>query len=95
MNIKNKIKELKASGIKFNEIAKGTGYSNAYVSKVYREHIDPSKDFRVALKTFLLNDEPPKENTNTLEQENQELRTLVEQLQNKLNEIQKIVSVQE
>jgi hypothetical protein len=66
MNIKNKIQQLKKSGVRLTEIANATGYSNGYVSKVYREHIDPAPKFRSAFKTFLLEKERPKSAVDSL-----------------------------
>lgn len=95
MNIKNKIQQLKKSGIRLTEIANATGYSNGYVSKVYREHIDPAPKFRSAFKTFLLEKERPKSTVDSLASVNPELRKLVQQLQNKLDEIKTIIGEQE
>ncbi len=95
MNIKNKIQQLKKSGVRLTEIANATGYSNGYVSKVYREHIDPAPKFRSAFKTFLLDKERPKSAVDSLASVNPELRKLVQQLQNKLDEIKTIIGEQE
>ena len=91
MNIQKKIKQLKTSGVKLTDIANATGYSTGYVSKVYREHIDPAPKFRLAFKGFLSGEEKPKPSLSPIEQENVELRTLVAELQNKLDEIQAII----
>ena len=91
MNIQKQIKQLKSSGVRLTDIAIATGYSTAYVSKVYREHIDPAPKFRLAFKGFISADEKPKNSLTPIEQENVELRTLVVQLQNKLDEIQAII----
>ena len=91
MNIQKQIKQLKSSGVRLTDIAIATGYSTAYVSKVYREHIDPAPKFRLAFKGFISGDEKPKTSLTTIEQENVELRTLVVQLQKKLDEIQVII----
>jgi hypothetical protein len=66
MNIKNKIQQLKKSGVRLTEIANATGYSNGYVSNVYREHIDPAPKFRSAFKIFLLDKERPKSAVHSL-----------------------------
>jgi hypothetical protein len=95
MNIKNKIQQLKTSGVRLTEIANATGYSAGYVSKVYREHIDPAPKFRSAFKTFLLDKEIPKSTVDSLASVNPELRKLVQQLQNKLDEIKTIIGEQE
>ena len=95
MNIKNKIQQLKKSGVRLTEIANATGYSNGYVSKVYREHIDPAPKFRSAFKTFLLEKERPKSTVDSLASVTPELRKLVQQLQNKLDEIKTIIGEQE
>lgn len=91
MNIQKQIKQLKSSGVRLTDIAIATGYSTAYVSKVYREHIDPAPKFRLAFKGFLSAEEKPKNSLTPAEQENIELRKIVEQLQNKLDEIQSII----
>ena len=91
MNIQKQIKQLKSSGVRLTDIAIATGYSTAYVSKVYREHIDPAPKFRLAFKGFISGEEKPKPSLSPIEQENVELRTLVAELQNKLDEIQAII----
>ena len=92
MNIKNKIQQLKKSGVRLTEIANATGYSNGYVSKVYREHIDPAPKFRSAFKTFLLEKERPKSAVDSLTYVTPELRKLVYALEDKINELDNVIN---
>lgn len=90
MTTQQQIKSLKQSGVKLTDIATATGYSVGYVSKVYRGRIDAAPRFRSALRTT--NAIKYKSDIAALESENSNLRTLVEQLQSKLDEIQSIVN---
>ena len=92
MNIKNKIQHLKKSGVRLTEIANATGYSNGYVSKVYREHIDPAPKFRSAFKTFILEKERPKSAVDSLTYVTPELRKLVYALEDKINELDNVIN---
>lgn len=92
MNIKNKIQKLKTSGVRLTEIANATGYSTGYVSKVYREHIDPAPKFRSAFKTFLLEKERPKSTVDSLASVNPELRKLVYAIEDKINELDNVIN---
>jgi hypothetical protein len=92
MNIKNKIQQLKKSGVRLTEIANATGYSNGYVSKVYREHIDPAPKFRSAFKTFLLEKERPKSEVHSLSYVTPELRKLVYDIEDKISELDNVIN---
>jgi hypothetical protein len=84
MTTQQQIKKLKQSGVKLIEIAAATGYTPAYVSKVHKGVIDAGPKFKSAFRKNVLKITP-------LEKENEQLRTLVEQLTNQLNAIKKIV----
>ena len=92
MNIKNKIQQLKKSGVRLTEIANATGYSNGYVSKVYREHIDPAPKFRSAFKTFILEKERPKSAVDSLAYVTPELRKLVYDIEDKISELDNVIN---
>lgn len=84
MTTQQQIKNLKRNGVKLIEIAALTGYTPAYVSKVHKGNIDAGPKFKAAFRKNVLKITP-------LEKENEQLRTLVEQLTNQLNEIKRIV----
>ena len=92
MNIKNKIQQLKKSGVLQSEIANATGYSSGYVSKVYREHIDPAPKFRSSLNTFILEKKRPKSVVESLPHVTPELLKLVYDLENKINDLDNIIN---
>ena len=92
MNIKNKIQQLKKSGVRLTEIADATGYSNGYVSNVYREHIDPAPKFRSAFKIFLLDKERPKSAVHSLAYVTPELRKLVYDIEDKISELDNVIN---
>lgn len=92
MNIQKKIKQLKTSGVKLTDIANATGYSAGYVSKVYREHIDPAPKFRSAFKIFLLDKERPKSAVHSLAYVTPELRKLVYAVEDKINELDNVIN---
>jgi predicted transcriptional regulator len=92
MNIKNKIQQLKKLGVLQNEIANATGYSSGYVSKVYREHIDPAPKFRSSLNTFILEKTRPSNVVEPLPNVATELLKLVYDLENKINDLDNIIN---
>ena len=92
MNIKNKIQQLKKSGVLQSEIANATGYSSGYVSKVYREHIDPAPKFRSSLNTFILEKKRPAIEVEPLPNVAPELLKLVYDLENKINDLDNIIN---
>jgi predicted transcriptional regulator len=87
MTIQQQIKNLKKSGVKLIDIAAATGYTPAYVSKVHKGNIDAGPRFKSAFRRNVLKITP-------LEKENEQLRTLVEQLTNQLNAIKEIINQQ-
>ena len=92
MNIKNKIQQLKKSGVLQSEIANATGYSSTYVSKVYREHIDPAPKFRSSLNTFILQKKRTSSEVEYLHNVAPELLKLVCDLENKINDLDNIIN---
>ena len=92
MNIQKQIKQLKSSGVRLTEIANATGYSNGYVSNVYREHIDPAPKFRSAFKIFLLDKERPKSAVHSLAYVTPELRKLVYDIEDKISELDNVIN---